>query len=165
MLKIKRYLFWIGGILLLSLVSCEEEQSSTITEILANNGKAWRISYLAIEGSVVNANAYAHIRYTFEVTKNDNEVRPTTYVATGVGTRGITTEGDKPNYFSITNQGTWEVAPGNLLIFDSNSPQPSKVSFIEMPKLGDKIFKIKWVVPEEIDKMIPECIMHLESIE
>ncbi|GAB4332943.1 MAG: hypothetical protein OHK0038_08890 [Flammeovirgaceae bacterium] len=145
--------------------SCEEEQVPSVAEIMANNGKSWKVILLEIDGTAVSPNLYANVRYQFFADASTGKVKPTTYQASGVGTTGISIEGDKPNYFSTTNQGDWDVAAGNVLIFDPTSEKPSQIQFIVTPKVSDKVVKIKWMIPEEIDKLIPECVMHLEKIE
>jgi hypothetical protein len=149
----------------ISFWSCEEEQVPTVAEIMENNGKEWKVVLLEIDGTAVNPSLYANVRYQFFADASTGEAKPTTYQASGVGASGISIDGDKPNYFSTSNQGNWDVAAGNVLIFDPTSSKPSQVEFIEAPKVSDKIVKIKWIIPEEIDKLIPECVMHFEKIE
>jgi hypothetical protein len=147
---------------LVLLMSCAEVVQLSVVEILNNSGKQWRIILLQREGgAVISASSYANVRYQF----NSTGATPTTYQANGVGARGIAGEGDKPNYFSSSNQGSWEVQLGGKLVFDPKTIQESQVIFVEIPKANDKIVKLKWTVPEEVDKLIPTYIMHLERID
>jgi hypothetical protein len=149
-------------IALILLVNCTEVPTLTVVEIMRNSGKQWRVVLLQKEGgAAVSPSVYANVRYQF----NANGTTATTYQATGVGGRGIVGEGDKPNYASSANQGNWDAQLGGKLIFEPKTTTESEVSFIEIPKASDRIVKLKWTVPEDIDKLIPTYIMHLEKID
>lgn len=157
----KKYNFILLVISLL-LMNCTEVPTLSVVEIMRNSGRQWRVVLLQKEGGApVSSSNYANVRYQF----NANGTTATTYQAVGVGGRGIVGEGDKPNYASSANQGNWEVRLGGKLIFEPKTTNESEVSFIEIPKASDKIVKLKWMVPEEIDKLIPTYIIHLEKID
>lgn len=143
-------------------MNCTEVPTLSVVEIMRNSGKQWRVVLLQREGGVaVSASSYANVRYQFDGTG----ATPTTYQATSVGARGIVGDGDKPNFFSSTNQGSWEVQLGGKLVFEPKTSTESTVNFIDIPKTSDRIVKLKWTVPEEIDKLIPTYTMHLERID
>lgn len=140
--------------------ACTELPIISVVEILQNTNKEWRIVAVKLNGRSVSASSYSNVRFRF----NSNGATPTTYQVTGAGRAGISDEGDKPNYYSTANQGTWEVRPGGKVVFEPNTNPNSIVDLSPIPKAGDKNVTIKWTVPEEINKSIPTYEMTLEPI-
>lgn len=142
------------------LSSCTETPTLSVVEILQNTNKEWRIVAVKLNGRSSNASPYSSVRFRF----NSTGANPTTYQVTGAGRTGIAAEGDKPNYYSVTNQGSWEVRPGGRVIFEPNTNPNSAVELSPIPKAGDKSVTIRWTVPEELDKSIPTYEMTLEPV-
>jgi len=142
------------------LSACTEAPTISVVEILQNTNKEWRVVAVKLNGRSVDASGYSSVRFKF----NSTGSTPTTYQISGVGRTGIADDGDKPNYYSTANQGSWEVRLGGKLVFEPNVKEPSIVDMTPIPKAGDSRLTIKWTVPEEINKSIPTYEMTLEPI-
>lgn len=157
---IKRWL--LCCLLFLLSAACEDMEDLTPVEILSNGGKVWRVVVLQREGGTpVAPQALANLQVVF----NSKGVNPTTYEMRGFGRMGILTDGDKPNFFSSTNSGNWEVRPGRRLVFDPQSPQPSEVELVGEIRSISNTVRLRWQVPEELDKNIPVYEMTLQKTE
>lgn len=143
-----------------SLAACTEAPTISVVEILQNTNKEWRIVAVKLNGRSADASPYSGVRFKF----NSTGATPTTYQVSGVGRTGIADDGDKPNFYSTANQGSWEVRLGGKLVFEPNLTEPSIVEMMPIPKAGDSRLVIKWTVPEEINKAIPTYEMTLEPI-
>lgn len=137
--------------------SCQKPVILSVVEILKNTNKSWKVTRLKKDGVEINLPP-TPIIYQF----SSNGAIATTYKASGVGNAGILGQGDKPNYFSISNEGKWNVVAGTAVVFDTDG-KVSRVEFVATPKAGDKRLTIRWTVPEEIDKLIPTYEMQLDS--
>jgi hypothetical protein len=157
MKKIKLIILLITTI---AIGACTELPIISVVEILQNANKEWRIVAVKLNGRSISASGYSNVRFRF----NSNGATPTTYQVTGAGRAGIADEGDKPNYYSTTNQGSWEVQLGGKVVFEPNTNPNSIVDLSPIPKAGDKTITIRWTVPEELNKSIPTYEMTLESI-
>ena len=143
-----------------SLAACTEAPIISVVEILQNTNKEWRIVAVKLNGISTPATGYSNVRFKF----NSVGTTPTTYQLNGAGRTGILDDGDKPNYYSTANQGSWEVGLGGKVVFEPTSPTPSSVQLSPIPKAGDTKIILKWTVPEEINKSIPTYEMTLEPI-
>jgi hypothetical protein len=151
---------WLPCCLLLLLAACDDMEELTPVEILSNGGKVWRVVALQREGGTpVAPQALANLQVVF----NSNGPNPTTYEMRGFGRTGILTDGDKPNFFSSTNSGNWEVRPGRRLVFDPQSPQASEVELLGEIRSSADAIRLRWQVPEELDKNIPVYQMTLQK--
>jgi hypothetical protein len=153
---------WLLCCLIPLLAGCDDIEGLTPVEILSNSGRVWRVTALQREGGTsVSPQALANLQVVF----NSNGPTPTTYEMRGFGRAGILTDGDKPNFFSTTNSGSWEVRPGRRLVFDPQSTQPSEVELISEIRSAASTVRIRWQVPEELDKNIPVYEMTLQKTE
>lgn len=153
---------WLLCCLLPLLAGCDDMEGLTLTEILSNSGRVWRVIALQREGGTpVSSQALVNLQVIF----NSNGPNATTYEMRGFGRTGISSDGDKPNFFSTTNSGSWEIRPGRRLVFDPQSTQPSEVELIGEIRSTSNTVRIRWQVPEELDKNIPVYEMTLQKTE
>lgn len=153
---------WLLCCLLYLLAGCDDIEGPTVVEILSNSGRAWRVTALQREGGArVSPQTLANLQVIF----NSNGPTPTTYEMRGFGSAGILANGDKPNFFSTANSGNWEVRPGRRLVFDPQSAQPSEVELVGEIRSTDNTIRLRWQVPEALDKNIPVYEMTLQKTE
>ena len=150
----KKWLF-MSVILLFSTACDPDALPPELQELIARNGQPWRVESITVGGGAINESAFATVRYTFTINENGN-----TYVATIPPNSILSSRGFKPNYFSQTDQGTWEIGAGRVLIFDKEDFLiSSEVNIIGEPQV-DRI-ELEWLVPEFFDKIAPVCQMVL----
>ena len=127
----------------------------SIEQILESNGKSWKIASLSSETQVVDESEYVDVRYTFSTDADGN---PTTYEAMNVPIT-MTSQGLRPDYYTSSGMGTWEVTAGQRLIFDIGQFTESEVEIIGTPRTD--LITLEWYTPEDFIKLAPIVTMEL----
>ena len=150
-----RKLLFIGLLFLFNTACDVEDLPPELQDLVSRNDQPWRVQSLTVSGDALNESVFEAVRYTFTVNEAGN-----TYTAVIPANSLLTTQGFKPNYNAVIDQGTWEVGAGKTIVFDGGDPSiTSKVKIIGEPQ-ADRI-ELEWLVPESFDKIAPLCNMVL----
>lgn len=149
MYLIRLTLYGLACLGLLVFASCESTEPTPLSEA-QTIARVWRVQAATANGSAATF-AFNTFRLTFAV---DSQGNPTTFTITP----GNLPDGANPNYFGLTNQGTWELSTNAQTITFVVGTDRSAVSYTE---LSQTRLVIRWTAPAELDKAETDYVFTL----